>query len=113
MPDLEAVPGVGALRPFEELRTSIERWYQDDRQRRPEGDPTVHALDQFRQQLDQAIEASRTTVPELDVKQIAALEGVTVSAIHKRHQRGKLPQATRRGRRLVVPAPAGREGGAR
>lgn len=96
-------PTLGDLAPVESILEWLDAWRAHDRERRPEEDPVLHTLDEVHRRLAQAVSEAKNPAAEISVEELAEREGVSVAALYKRRQRGKLPQARKRGGRLVVP----------
>jgi hypothetical protein len=105
---------LGDLTPLRRVLEELVEWEAKVRQRPlPEADPVVHALGTVRTSLERAIDDARNIELELTSEQYAQLAGLSIDAVHKRWQRGQLPQARirggkvrdgkRRGGKLVVP----------
>lgn len=95
---------LGNLAPLRELAQSLKEWEAQVKARPlPESDPVALALSQMRQQLATAMENAQQVELELSAQQYAELTGVTLNALYKRWQRGKLPEAHMKGGKLVVP----------
>lgn len=98
---------LGNLGPLRELAGSLAAWESQVRSRPlPDTDPVVQALGSIRQQLDRALESASEVELELHADQYAKLKGWTMDTLYKRFQRGQLPEARRRGGKIVVPLSA-------
>lgn len=98
---------LGNLVPLRELARSLEEWEEQVKARPlPESDPVAQTLSQLRQQLAAAMDSAQDVELELSAQQYAELSGLTLNALYKRWQRGKLPEARMKGGKLVVPLSA-------
>lgn len=98
---------IGDLVPLRQLHKELENWEEKVRARPlPDADPVVQALGTVRQKLEDAIERARNIEFELTPEQYAQLCGLSLDALYKRWQRGQLPEAQMRGRKLYVPIKA-------
>jgi hypothetical protein len=88
---------LGDLSPVRRALETISAWEEEDRERRPENDPTVHALARVRVELEKALTEAVVAPNVIPVAEIAAAEGVSPWAIYKRRQRqGTAPRRARR-----------------
>lgn len=93
---------IGDLSPFVDLIAWLQEWRATDAANRPAGDLVVHTLDRVSLRAREALDAARSGAEELTPAEIAKAEGVSRDAIYKRRKRGKMPQATKRGGRIVI-----------
>lgn len=93
---------LGDLAPFRELVQELNEWERQDRERRPDGDPVVHAVRLVRRRLEAAMAAASDPQLEVDVEEYARIHGLTPASVYKRIQRGRLP-VRRRGVRIRIP----------
>lgn len=93
---------VGDLRPVEALLRRMDQSVRDAASVQP-SDPKLEVLRIVRGWISDALDEARSPDAEITVEELAALEGVSVQAIYKRRQRGKLPGARKRNGRLYVP----------
>lgn len=93
---------IGNLTPIRGVLEKLDRRIESNREMQP-SDPESEMLANVRRWLADALVEAVSPEEVLTVEQLAAQEGVTVHAIYKRQQRGKLPGATKRAGRLVVP----------
>lgn len=93
---------VGDLRPVHELLRRMDRSVTEAASVQP-SDPKLEVLRIVRGWIAEALEQAQSPEAEISIEELAELEGVTVQAIYKRRQRGKLPHARKRNGRLYVP----------
>jgi len=98
---------LGNLDPLRELAEGLKEWETQVRARPlPDGDPVVQTIGAVRTQLAQALAEAGNIELELSADQYAKLRGWTMDKLYKMWQRGKLPEAHRRGGKIVVPVSA-------
>lgn len=105
MNDPKQVPEriIGDLSPVRRLLAELREWEDEDKSRRPEGDPVVHVLSEFRRKLEKAIEQGVDLSEGMTVDEYAELEGVKRDAIYMRMKRGTLrARVVRHGGRLKI-----------
>jgi hypothetical protein len=99
---------IGNLTPVRELLTEIATWEATDAERRPGGDPVVHALTEVRRKLERALKAARNLAEGLSVDEYAATQEIGRDAVYMRLKRkGRIPGyrvEKVRGRLRLIPA---------
>jgi len=97
---------IGDLMPVRGAVEWLAGRVEEERTRGAEDDRVVLALREVHKRLAEALVEAENPAAEIGLEELAKREGVTLAALYKRRQRGRLPGVRKRAGRLVVPVSA-------
>lgn len=98
----ETLRDFGDLAPIRDVAAWLEGRIDADRGFRPDDDPALIAMREAKKRLDDALADAVNADLDLTVEQAAEMEGISVEALYKRIQRGRVA-VRRRGGRVRIP----------